>query len=380
MAHATPLNHLPASLHRPPRARSMQPARAAAGSAPDSADARASAWAFSTRLLPPRKVTSDPYAAIAPPLYQVKIREMGEREETHSQLALHFSTPSLHPSILHQTATFGQASATEGGAEYDYTRSGNPTRAQLEAQVADLEGGDAAFAFTSGMAALAAVLRLVPSGGHVVAGDDLYGGTSRLLERVAPGVGVSVSNVDTCDVEAVKAALIPGKTKLLMLESPTNPRMQIADLRALCAAAHAVGALVCVDNSVMAPTFQRPVELGADLSMTSATKFINGHSDVMAGTVAVKGADLASRVAFLQNAEGAGLAPFDCWLTLRGLKTMDLRMRAAAANAAALAFFLDGHPLVTSVLYPGLPSHPGAALHATQASSAGSLLSFTTGK
>jgi cystathionine beta-lyase len=230
--------------------------------------------------------------------------------------------------------------------------------------VADLEGGDAAFAFTSGMAALAAVLRLVPAGGHVVAGDDLYGGTSRLLERVAPGVGVSVSNVDTCDVGAVKAALQPGKTALLMLESPTNPRMQVADLRALADAAHAAGALVCVDNSVMAPTFQRPLDLGADLSMTSATKFINGHSDVMAGTVAVRGADLAARVAFLQNAEGAGLAPFDCWLTLRGLKTMDLRMRAAADNAAALAFFLDGHPMVTSVLWPGLASHPGAALHA----------------
>jgi cystathionine beta-lyase len=285
--------------------------------------------------------------------------------------------PSSPPS---QTATFGQASATEGGAEYDYTRSGNPTRAQLEAQVADLEGGDAAFAFTSGMAALAAVLRLVPAGGHVVAGDDLYGGTSRLLERVAPGVGVSVSNVDTCDVAAVKAALQPGRTVLVMLESPTNPRMQVADLRALASVAHAAGALVCVDNSVMAPTFQRPLDLGADLSMTSATKFINGHSDVMAGTVAVKGATLAARVAFLQNAEGAGLAPFDCWLTLRGLKTMDLRMRAAADRAAALAFFLDGHPLVTSVLYPGLATHPGAALHASQASSAGSLLSFTTGK
>jgi cysteine-S-conjugate beta-lyase len=230
------------------------------------------------------------------------------------------------------------------------------------------------------MAALSAVLRLAPAGSHVVAGDDLYGGTSRLLERVAPGLGIEVSNVDTCDVDALKAALRPGKTSLVMLESPTNPRMQVCDIGACAAAAHAVGALVAVDNSTMAPTFQRPLALGADLSVTSATKFLNGHSDVMAGTVAVKGKDLGARIAFLQNAEGAGLAPFDCWLTLRGLKTMDLRMRAAATNAAALAAFLDGHPLVEKVLYPGLASHPGAALHAAQATSAGSLLSFTTGK
>ena len=287
--------------------------------------------------------------------------------------------PHRRPSLPHQTATFGQPSAVDCGP-YDYTRSGNPTRDALQAQLADLEGATAAFAFTSGMAALAAVLRLAPSGSHVVAGDDLYGGTARLLASVAPGLGLEVSSVDTCDVDAIKAALVPGKTSLLLLESPTNPRMRVCDIRAACAAARDAGATSVVDNSVMAPLFQRPLDLGADVSMTSATKFINGHSDVMAGVLAVRDEGLAARLAFTQNAEGAGLAPFDCWLASRGLKTMALRMRAAAANAGVLAAFLGGHPMVTGLNYPGLPSHPGAALHAAQAESGGALLSFTTGR
>lgn len=291
---------------------------------------------------------------------------------------------------------------------YDYTRSGNPTRAQLESQIAALEGvprlpaespssssssssaprGPPAFdggalAFTSGMAALAAALRLAPAGTRVVAGDDLYGGTSRLLAQVAPGCGVEVRNVDTSDAAAVEAALFdesdPKPVSLLMLESPTNPKMQVADVRKLCGLAKRAKALSLVDNSILTPVFQSPLLLGADISMTSATKFVGGHSDVTAGLLAVRGTELYKRLYFYQNAEGAGLSPFDSWLCLRGLKTMPLRMRAAAANAAALAAFLKGHPLVRKVNFPGLESHPGHAVHASQSSSPGSLLSFETG-
>ena len=290
---------------------------------------------------------------------------------------------------------------------YDYTRSGNPTRAQLESQIAALEGvprlpqneaaaasastssssapsfDGGALAFTSGMAALAAALRLAPSGTRVVAGDDLYGGTSRLLSQVAPQCGVEVANVDTSDAAAVEAALFdssdPKPVSLLMLESPTNPRMQVADIKMLCALAKRAGAISLVDNSILTPVFQSPLLLGADISMTSATKFVGGHSDVTAGLLAVKGNDLYKRLYFYQNAEGAGLSPFDSWLCLRGLKTMPLRMRAAARNASALAAFLEGHPLVKKVNFPGLPGHPGHDVHASQSSSPGSLLSFETG-
>jgi cystathionine beta-lyase len=281
---------------------------------------------------------------------------------------------------IYQTATFSQPGATTMG-EYDYSRSGNPTRTVLERQVAALEGGDRALAFASGMAALAAVLRLAASGEHVVAGDDLYGGTSRLLSRVAPVAGVDVSFVDTCNVGAVTAALRPGVTKLVMLESPTNPRMQVCDVAAICAAARAVcpDVIVCVDNSIMAPLFQRPLDLGADIVMTSATKFIGGHSDVTGGLLSVRGTALAERLAFHANAEGTALGPFDCWLLVRGLKTMAVRMERQAANAARLAAFLEAHPAVVQVNYPGLASHPGHALHFRQATSAGSVLSFTTG-
>ena len=232
---------------------------------------------------------------------------------------------------------------------YDYTRSGNPTRAQLESQIAALEGvprlpqneaaaasastssssapsfDGGALAFTSGMAALAAALRLAPSGTRVVAGDDLYGGTSRLLSQVAPQCGVEVANVDTSDAAAVEAALFdssnPKPVSLLMLESPTNPRMQVADIKMLCALAKRAGAISLVDNSILTPVFQSPLLLGADISMTSATKFVGGHSDVTAGLLAVKGNDLYKRLYFYQNAEGAGLSPFDSWLCAPGRAT-----------------------------------------------------------
>ena len=277
-----------------------------------------------------------------------------------------------------QTATFGQPSATECGP-YDYTRTSNPTRAQLESQFAAAEGGARGLAFTSGMAALAACLRLAPAGSHVVAGDDLYGGTSRLLTQVAPECGVEVTFVDSSDVAATTAALQPGRTSLLFLESPTNPRMRIADIKALAAAAKAAAVLTIVDNSILTAAHQRPLALGADISMTSATKFVGGHSDVTAGLLAAADASVGERLAFYQNAEGAGLAPLDAWLCLRGVKTMDLRLRESARNAAAIAAFLDGHPLVATLNWPGLARHPGASVHASQATSPGALLSFTTG-
>ncbi|GBF88229.1 cystathionine beta-lyase [Raphidocelis subcapitata] len=328
----------------PPPAANGAPPAAAANGAP-APPARATKR--STQLLhPPPGSVTDPYGASGPPLYQ--------------------------------TATFAQPGATEFGP-YDYTRSGNPTRTLLEEQWAALEGADRAFAFTSGMAAIAACCRLVAAGEHILAGDDIYGGTSRLLSQVVPNCGVEVSNVDMADMSAVRAGIIPGKTKLVIVESPTNPRRQVCDIAAIVEAAHAAGALVMVDNSFMTPLFQRPLDLGADISMTSGTKYIGGHGDVTLGVLAVRGAELAKRVYFLQNAEGAGLAPMDCWLALRGLKTMSLRLERAAATAARLAAWLSRHPLVKRVNYASLPAHPGSELHASQAASGGAVLSFTTG-
>jgi len=303
-------------------------------------------WAMATQLVHTDTSVNDPYGGSGPPLWQ--------------------------------TATFAQPSATTFG-EYDYTRSGNPTRTMLEEAMRDLEGGDRAFAFTSGMAAIAVVCKLVGAGEHILAGEDIYGGTSRLLSQVVPTAGVSVSNVDMTDLAAVKAGIIPGKTKLVIVESPTNPRMQICDIRAIAEMARAAGAICCVDNSIMAPLFQRPLDLGADICMTSGTKFVGGHGDVTLGLLTVKGQELAKRVYFLQNAEGAGLAPFDCWLALRGLKTMGLRMERAAQNAEKIARFLAAHPLVKKVNYASLPGHPGVDIHSRQATCGGSLLSFETG-
>ena len=301
---------------------------------------------IATKLVHPKTSVEDPYSASAPPLYQ--------------------------------TATFAQPNATENG-RYDYTRSGNPTRDQLEEQFADIEGATRAFAFSSGMSALATVTRLVKNGERIVTGDDIYGGTSRLLAQVVPEVGIEVVNVDCTDLKAVEEAINGGPTTMVMLESPTNPRLQCIDVRKICEMAKKKGALVCVDNSIMTATFQNPLELGADISMVSATKFIAGHSDVTGGLLAVKGEELAKRVYFFQNACGTLLGPFDCWLALRGIKTMDLRMKRQQENAMKLAEWIDNHPKVQKVNYPGLKSNPFHDVHFSQATGAGSILSFTTG-
>ncbi|KAF2925449.1 cystathionine beta-lyase, chloroplastic isoform X1 [Oryza sativa Japonica Group] len=279
---------------------------------------------------------------------------------------------------LYQTATFKQPSATDNGP-YDYTRSGNPTRDVLQSLMAKLEKADQAFCFTSGMAALAAVTHLLKSGQEIVAGEDIYGGSDRLLSQVAPRHGIVVKRIDTTKISEVTSAIGP-LTKLVWLESPTNPRLQITDIKKIAEIAHYHGALVLVDNSIMSPVLSRPLELGADIVMHSATKFIAGHSDLMAGILAVKGeSSLAKEIAFLQNAEGSGLAPFDCWLCLRGIKTMALRVEKQQANAQKIAEFLASHPRVKKVNYAGLPDHPGRSLHYSQAKGAGSVLSFLTG-
>ncbi|KAL2651989.1 hypothetical protein R1flu_020117 [Riccia fluitans] len=282
-------------------------------------------------------------------------------------------------SPLYQTATFRQPSATEGGA-YDYTRSGNPTRDSLEKLLAKLDLAERAFCFTSGMAALTTVSQLCEAGDEIVVGDDIYGGSDRLLSRIVPKNGITVKRVDMSDLEDVRAAVGP-KTRLVWLESPTNPRIMICDIRKIADIAHSASskALVMVDNSIMSPILSRPLELGADIVMHSATKFISGHSDVMAGVLAVKDASLAKDIYFLQNAEGTGLAPFECWLCLRGIKTMSLRVERQQSNAQRIAEFLQNHPRVKNVNYAGLPGHPGHDLHFSQCKGAGSVLSFTTG-
>ncbi|KXG19437.1 hypothetical protein SORBI_3010G059200 [Sorghum bicolor] len=278
---------------------------------------------------------------------------------------------------LYQTATFKQPSATDYGP-YDYTRSGNPTRDVLQSLMAKLEKADQAFCFTSGMAALAAVTHLLKAGQEIVAGEDIYGGSDRLLSQVVPRNGIVVNRVDTTNISDVVSAIGPS-TRLVWLESPTNPRQQITDIKTISEIAHSHGALVLVDNSIMSPVLSRPIELGADIVMHSATKFVAGHSDLMAGILAVKGESLAKEIAFLQNAEGTGLAPFDCWLCLRGIKTMALRVEKQQANAQKIAEFLASHPRVKQVNYAGLPDHPGRSLHYSQAKGAGSVLSFLTG-
>lgn len=278
---------------------------------------------------------------------------------------------------IYQTATFEQDHADSFG-EYDYTRSGNPTRRVLEDQIAALEGGCRAFCFTSGMAAISNVTRLLSAGDEIVADWDLYGGATRLFGEVMPRAGVTVRYVDASNPVQVASAMT-NTTRMVYLESPTNPLLRVVDLAAVAKVAHERGALVCVDSSTMSPYLQNPLALGADIVMHSATKFLSGHSDVMGGALVVKDEELAKRIYFLQNAEGNALAPFDCYLVLRGMKTLKLRMDAQQANAVKIAEFLKGHGKVAAVHYPGLATHPGYDVQMRQARGGGSVLSFAVG-
>jgi len=278
---------------------------------------------------------------------------------------------------IYQTATFEQESADSFG-EYDYSRSGNPTRTVLEKQVADLENGHRAFCFASGMAAISILGRLLRPGQELLAGDDLYGGAYRAFSKVFSRSGISVRYADATDVEEFARQIGP-QTRLIHIESPTNPLLRVVDIAALAELAHRRGALLSVDNSLMSPYLQNPLDLGADIVVHSATKFLCGHSDVTAGALVVRNPELAEELSFLQNAEGAALSPFDSFLLLRGIKTLALRVDRQQSNARKLAEFLAGHPAVSKVYYPGLDGHPGRKLHERQARGHGSVLGFETG-
>ena len=284
-------------------------------------------------------------------------------------------TPANTP--IYQTATFRQQDATEFG-EYDYSRSGNPTRAVVEKQIAALEGGTRGFCFSTGLAAIAAVTRLLSPGDEILACDDLYGGTYRLFSRILVKRGINVRYVDFTNLDEVSSA-ITASTKLVYLETPTNPLLQIVDIAAVADIAHRGGALVSVDNSTMSPYLQRPLELGADIVLHSATKFLCGHSDIMAGAVVVGDEDLGQDLYLIQNGEGAVLSPFDSFLLLRGMKTLSLRLDRQQANARAIAEWLSASGSVERVYYPGLADPAQLRTHRSQASGDGAVLSFVSG-
>jgi cystathionine beta-lyase len=306
-------------------------------------------------------------------------RDCGERPMKFETRLLHFDPCPGDPfrpvaTPIYQTATFEQESASEFG-RYDYSRSGNPTRTVLEEQLARLEHGQQAFCFSSGLAAITAVVRLLRSGDEIVAGSDLYGGTYRLFSRILDRSGIHVRYANGVDLDSFRAVCGP-LTRLIHIETPTNPLLRIIHLESLADLAHCHGALLCVDNSLMSPYLQNPLDHGADLVVHSATKYLCGHSDVTAGAVIVRDPTLAREIYFLQNGEGAALSPFDSYLLLRGLKTLALRLDRQQASAERIARYLDQHPLVARVHYPGLESHPH---HQFQARGPGAVLGFETG-
>ncbi len=277
---------------------------------------------------------------------------------------------------IYATSTYAQSSPGVHQG-FEYSRTHNPTRFAYERCVASLEGGSRGFAFASGLAATSTLLELLDSGDHVIAMDDLYGGSYRLFERVRKrSAALDFSFVDLTDPAKFEAAITP-KTKLVWIETPTNPLLKIVDIAAIAAIAKKQGVLVAVDNTFASPILQRPLEHGADIVMHSATKYLNGHSDMVGGMLVVgNNAELAEQLAFLQNSVGAVQGPFDSFLALRGLKTLHLRMKAHCENAMALAEFLQAHPAVEEVIYPGLPSHPHHALAKRQMDGFGGMLSI----
>jgi cystathionine beta-lyase/cystathionine gamma-synthase len=258
---------------------------------------------------------------------------------------------------IFQTSTYVQPAVGQPLGHYDYGRTANPTREALEANVAVLESGTHAIAFASGLAAIDALVKRLSAGDHVVSEENTYGGTTRMFNRIYARLGIDFTYVDSSDPQAVADALRP-ETKLVHVETPTNPMMRVTDLRAVAKVAHDGGALLSVDNTFASPYNQRPLELGADFTLHSSTKYLNGHSDVIGGIVAVKEAALAEDLFFIRKSTGAVPGPWDCWLTLRGIKTLHLRMRQHNANGMAVARYLEAHPRVDRVLYPGLPTHP----------------------
>ncbi|HLB47877.1 MAG TPA: cystathionine gamma-synthase [Anaerolineales bacterium] len=301
---------------------------------------------------------------------------------------LHIETLAIHagqqpdPSTgavmtpIYQTSTYVQDAVGEHKG-YEYSRTGNPTRTALEDCLAALEGGKYGLAFASGMAAIDTVLRLVAAGEHVLAGNDVYGGTFRLLDKVLKDYGIEYSFVDMTDLAAVRTGLRPN-TRLVWLETPTNPRLKVFDIRAIAEVSHVNGprTLMGVDNTFATPYLQRPLELGADIVVHSTTKYLGGHSDVVGGAIILDDDATYERLKFLQNAIGAVPGPMDCWLVLRGVKTLPVRMDRHAENALAVAQFLADHPAVKEVIYPGLPDHPQYELAKRQMRNGGGMISF----
>jgi cystathionine beta-lyase/cystathionine gamma-synthase len=276
---------------------------------------------------------------------------------------------------IHVASTFVQPDVSMSAA-YDYARTGSPTRHAFEQALAALDGGVRGLAFSSGMAATRCATDLLVPGDHVVTGTDIYGGTWRLLNKVLVPRGIAVTAVDTSDLAAVKAALTPA-TKLVWIESPGNPLLSITDIAACAEIAHAAGALLACDNTLATPALSRPLELGADIVMHSATKYIGGHSDLLGGALVTRDAELGTKLHWLQNATGAVMGPLESFLCARGLKTLELRVLAQSATTQALAEWLAAHPRVKRVFYPGLPGHPGHAVAARQmAGGYGGVMSF----
>ncbi len=293
-----------------------------------------------------------------------------------AQVGCSHSDPTGCVSVpIYQTAIFRHPGLGQSTG-YDYSRTANPTRTALEEAISRLEGGERGLAFASGMAAIATIAMLFRSGDHLVVSDDLYGGTYRLFEKVFKPYGLSVTFVDTSHVAEVEEALTSW-TRAIFIETPTNPMMKISDLRALSELARRKGVLTIVDNTFMSPYLQRPLKLRCDLVIHSATKYLGGHNDLVAGLVVARDRELGDRLALLQNAVGAVPGPQDCWLLMRGMKTLAIRLDRQQQNAQRIAEWLLGHRLIERVYYPGLPDHPGGQLHLHQADGAGGMLSFT---
>ncbi|HEY0903281.1 MAG TPA: cystathionine gamma-synthase [Marmoricola sp.] len=278
---------------------------------------------------------------------------------------------------IYATSTYKQDGVGGLRGGYEYSRSGNPTRTALEGNLAALEEGERAFAFASGLAAEDTLLRaLLNPGDHLVIPDDAYGGTFRLIDKVGVPWGLEHSPAAVSDLDSVRAAIRPGRTRAIWVETPTNPLLNIGDIEALAALAHDAGALLVVDNTFASPYLQQPLTLGADVVVHSTTKYCGGHSDVVGGALVVRDLELAERIGFHQNAMGAVAGPFDAWLVLRGLKTLGVRMDRHCDNAEKVVDFLAAHPQVSEVVYPGLVSHPGHEVASRQMKRYGGIVSF----
>jgi cystathionine gamma-synthase len=293
----------------------------------------------------------------------------------HAGQAFDPTTGSVVPPV-YMTSTFVQKSIGDLRGGYEYTRGGNPTRDSLQELLANLEGGKHGYSFSAGLAAEDVALRaILKPGDRVVMGNDVYGGTHRLVNRIHVPWGISLETVELSDLDAVRASVGRG-TALLWLETPSNPLMKISDIAALAEIGHAAGAVVVVDNTFASPYLQNPLALGADVVVHSTTKYLGGHSDVLGGALILNDDELADKIGFLQFAAGAVSGPLDAWLTIRGIKTLAVRMERHSSNAQAIAEALVGHPAVERVYYPGLPNHPGHELASRQMRGFGGMLSL----